>query len=88
VFPKNFGLELSITLLSMLVFGGMGTIRGALFGALFLYCLPEALRFIQNYRMLLNGVLLAAMVIWQPSGILGKGGLLDWQNIVRKRKAQ
>jgi branched-chain amino acid transport system permease protein len=88
VFPKNFGLELSITMLSMLVFGGMGTIRGALFGALFLYCLPEALRFIQNYRMLLNGVLLAAMVIWQPSGILGKGGLLDWQNIVRKRKAQ
>jgi branched-chain amino acid transport system permease protein len=88
VFPKNFGLELSITMLSMLVFGGMGTIRGALFGALFLYCLPEALRFIQNYRMLLNGVLLAAMVIWQPSGILGKGGLLDWQNIVRKRKTQ
>ena len=88
VFPKNFGLELSITMLSMLVFGGMGTIRGALFGALFLYSLPEALRFIQNYRMLLYGVLLAAMVIWQPSGILGKGGLLDWQNIVRKKKAQ
>lgn len=76
VFPKNFGLELSVSMLSMLVFGGMGVIKGALFGAVFLYCLPEILRPIQNYRMLLYGVILAAMVIWQPSGILGREGLL------------
>ncbi len=77
VFPKNFSLELSIVMLSMLVFGGMGTIKGALFGAISLYCLPEALRVIQNYRMLLYGFLLAIMVIWQPSGVLGQGGVVD-----------
>jgi len=76
VFPKNFSLELSITMLSMLVFGGMGTISGAILGAVLLYCLPEIFRPIQNYRMMLYGIALAAMVVWQPSGLLGRNGLL------------
>lgn len=76
VFPKNFNLELSLTMLSMLIFGGMGTIKGALLGAFSLYCLPEIFRPIQNYRMLLYGFVLAAMVIWNPSGVLGREGLL------------
>lgn len=77
VFPRNFTLELSIIMLSMLVFGGMGMIKGALLGSILLYCLPEIFRPIQNYRMLLYGLILAAMVIWQPSGLLGREGLLS-----------
>jgi len=88
VFPKSFGLELSVTMLSMLVFGGMGTIKGALFGALFLYCLPEVFRFVQEYRMLVYGLLLATMVIRQPAGIFGKGGMLEWQKIAKLLKVK
>lgn len=80
VFPRNFTLELSVVMLSMLVFGGMGMIKGALFGSILLYCLPEIFRSIQNYRMLLYGLILAAMVIWQPSGLLGREGLFSRAN--------
>ena len=77
VFPRNFSVEMSVLFLSMLVFGGLGTIRGAIFGAFFLYLLPECFRFIENYRMLVYGALLTMIVILQPNGMLGRGGLLD-----------
>ena len=77
VFPRNFSFEMSVLFLSMLVFGGLGTIRGAIFGAFFLYLLPECFRFIENYRMLVYGALLTIIVILQPNGMLGRGGLLD-----------
>ena len=77
VFPRNFSFEMSVLFLSMLVFGGLGTIRGAIFGAFFLYLLPECFRFIENYRMLVYGALLTMIVILQPNGMLGRGGLLD-----------
>ena len=62
VFPRNFSFEMSVLFLSMLVFGGLGTIRGAIFGAFFLYLLPECFRFIENYRMLVYGALLTMIV--------------------------
>ncbi len=77
IFPRNFPFELSVLFLSMLIFGGMGTIKGALFGAIFLYILPEMFRFIQEYRMLIYGLTLAFMVVLQPDGILGKGGIVE-----------
>jgi len=89
VFPRNFSFEMSVLFLSMLVFGGLGTIRGAVFGAFVLYILPEFFRFIENYRMLVYGSMLAMIVILQPNGILGRGGLLD-RCILRlvKKKAE
>jgi len=77
LFPRNFSFEMSVLFLSMLVFGGLGTIRGAIFGAFFLYLLPECFRFIESYRMLVYGALLTVIVILQPNGMLGRGGLLD-----------
>ncbi len=77
VFPKNFPFELSVLFLSMLIFGGMGTIRGAVFGAILLYILPEIFRFIENYRMLVYGILLTIMVTLQPQGVLGVDGVAD-----------
>jgi branched-chain amino acid transport system permease protein len=76
VFPENFGFDRSIDILAMLVLGGLGTIRGAVFGALLLQVLPEALRFIQDYRMLVSGAVLALMMVFQPMGLLGKGSFL------------
>lgn len=88
VFPGNFSFSRSITILAMLVFGGMGTIRGAVFGAAILYLLPETLRFIENYRMLVYGGILIAMVTLQPMGLLGRGSLLwhGWTRLTERLK--
>ena len=76
VFPDNFGFDRSIDILAMLVLGGMGTIRGAVLGAFLLQVLPEALRVIQDYRMLVSGGILALMILFQPMGLLGRGSFL------------
>lgn len=76
VFPNNFAFSRSISIISMLVFGGMGTIRGAVFGGFLLKVLPEMFRFIENYRMLIYGGILVLMVMFQPMGLLGRGSVL------------
>jgi branched-chain amino acid transport system permease protein len=76
VFPEYFDFTRSVEILAMLVFGGMGTIRGAVFGAVVLVILPEYLRFIENYRMLVYGGILILMILVQPMGFLGKRSFL------------
>ena len=73
---SSFSFSESITILAMLIFGGLGTIRGALAGAFVLGVAPEALRFISEYRLLVHGALLIVMVRFQPQGLLGPGSWL------------
>jgi branched-chain amino acid transport system permease protein len=79
VTPYDFGFLPSIYVLAMVVFGGLGTIRGAVFGAAFLTAMPELFRFVQDYRNLIYGALLILMMLYQPRGLLGRGGLL-WRD--------
>jgi branched-chain amino acid transport system permease protein len=72
VTPTSFGFIESVVILSMLIFGGLGTIRGALVGALVLGALPEVFRFISNYRLLTFGLILVLMLRFQPQGLLGE----------------
>jgi len=76
VTPNGFGFPVSVSILSMLVFGGLGTIRGAMAGAILLGILPEVFRFISNYRLLVYGFLLLFMVRFQPQGIVGEDSWL------------
>jgi branched-chain amino acid transport system permease protein len=71
VTPYDFGFLPSIYVLVMVVFGGMGTIRGPVFGAAFLTAMPELFRFVQEYRNLIYGGLLIAIMLYQPKGLLG-----------------
>jgi branched-chain amino acid transport system permease protein len=71
--PYDFGFLPSIYILAMLVFGGIGTIRGAIFGAAFLTILPELSRFAQEYRNSIYGLLLVFMMLFEPKGLLGDG---------------
>ena len=73
---QDFGFPLSITILAMVVFGGLGTIRGAIAGAIILGLAPEILRPLREYRMLMYGGLLLLMMRFQPGGLLGREGLL------------
>jgi branched-chain amino acid transport system permease protein len=74
--PYDFGFPLSIQILTLAVFGGLGTIRGPVLGAVILTLLPEYLRFIQDYRMLTYGLLLVLIMMFQPQGLFGKNSFI------------
>jgi branched-chain amino acid transport system permease protein len=76
IMPQNFGFGQSILILCMVVFGGIGTRWGPLVGAALLGILPEISRPIMEYRTLLYGLLLVAMMRFQPSGLLGPDSIL------------
>lgn len=69
--PKNFGYNMSIMILVFVVLGGIGNIRGSIVAAVVLTFLPEYLRTLQKYRMLIYAVVLIVMMIfnWNPTCI-------------------
>lgn len=77
--PSSFTLNESILMLSMVIVGGTGNIRGPLLGAAVLIALPELLRFMAmpdsvaaNVRLLAYGLLLIVMMHVRPQGLAGK----------------
>jgi branched-chain amino acid transport system permease protein len=76
IMPQNFGFGQSIVILSMVVFGGIGTRWGPLVGAIILGVLPEISRPIMEYRTFVYGMLLMAMMRFQPGGLLGYESIL------------
>ena len=76
--PTSFSLNESILMLSMVIVGGTGNVRGPLIGAAVLILLPEALRFLHlpdavaaNVRLLAYGLLLVVMMHLRPQGLAG-----------------
>ncbi len=76
IMATNFGFGQSIVILSMVVLGGIGTLRGPIVGALVLGALPEVSRPLLEYRTLLYGALLMVCMRFQPQGLLGEGSFL------------
>jgi branched-chain amino acid transport system permease protein len=76
IMPVNFNFAQSMVILSMVVFGGIGTLCGPIVGAIVLGALPEISRPAMEYRTLLYGVLLLLLMRYQPSGILGEQSLI------------
>ena len=77
--PTSFSLNESILMLSMVIVGGTGNVRGPLVGAAVLILLPEALLFLSlpdavaaNVRLLAYGLLLIIMMHLRPQGLAGK----------------
>ncbi len=66
--PKNFGYNMSIMILVFVVLGGIGNIRGSIISAVVLTLLPELLRGLSNYRMLIYSIVLIVMMLfnWSP----------------------
>ena len=64
----KFGYNMSIMILVYVVLGGIGNIRGSVIAATLLYVLPEKLRFLQSYRMLIYAVVLIVVMLfsWSP----------------------
>ena len=71
VSPESFNFLESIIILCMVVLGGMASIPGVILGAVVLYLLPEGLREFQQYRMLIFGGALVAIMVFRPQGFIG-----------------
>jgi branched-chain amino acid transport system permease protein len=72
VYPASFLVWQSVLVLCMVVLGGMGSIPGVIVGALILILLPEYLRAISEYRLLMFGAILVLMMVFRPGGIIPK----------------
>src|SRR5205085_152698 len=69
--PSYFGLAKSIEIVVMVTLGGLGSISGAILAAIVLTLLPEVLRPIAEYRMIIYSLLLVFMMLLRPQGLLG-----------------
>ena len=76
--PSSFTVMESITILLMVIFGGMGSISGSVVGAVILIVLPELLRFLgmpssiaAPMRQMIYGLLLVVLMLKRPQGIMG-----------------
>ena len=86
--PKNFGYNMSITILVFVVLGGIGNIRGSVIAAVILTLLPELLRFLSDYRMLIYAVVLIVtmILVWSPGGIAFRERLENMNPFRKKEK--
>lgn len=66
--PANFGYNMSIMILVFVILGGMGNFRGSVIAAVILTLLPELLRGLSDYRMLMYSIILIIMMLynWSP----------------------
>lgn len=69
IFPHSFGLIVSINVVSLVIIGGSGSIPGVIIGSLALVGLPELLREFAEFRLLIYGALLVAMMLLKPEGL-------------------
>lgn len=79
--PTSFTVMESIFIISIVIIGGAGSLRGPVVGAVVLVTLPELLRFVglpspvaANVRQILYGGALIAFMMWRPQGLLGEYG--------------
>ena len=80
--PGDWGFSRMIDILVYCVIGGAASPWGAMLGAAIISLLPEVFRFLHDYRDIVNGIVLLAVVIFAPQGIAGL-----WSRDRRGRKA-
>jgi branched-chain amino acid transport system permease protein len=81
--PASCGFKYSIQLVTMVVVGGMATIWGSVLGAAVLTLLPQVLTFLEDYDILVYGLILILMVLFMPEGI-ARGSVNAAQRIREK----
>ncbi|RCV63327.1 branched-chain amino acid transport system permease protein [Methanophagales archaeon] len=77
--PSSFTIMESILILLMVIFGGMGSIKGSILGAIILVVFPELLRFLgmpsaiaAPTRQMIYGLVLIILMIKRPQGLMGR----------------
>ena len=67
--PDNFTFLVSVTIMTMVIAGGMDNVLGVIVGAFLLTMLPEKLRAFSDYRILFYGLVVIGFLIIRPRGI-------------------
>jgi branched-chain amino acid transport system permease protein len=70
VSPESFSFIESAIILAIVVLGGMGSQIGVVLAAVLLIVLPELGRVLEQFRMLVFGGAMVAIMVWRPSGLL------------------
>ncbi len=70
IFPDNFNMSVSINILCVVILGGLGNQYGVILGAMALIALPDILRGLSDFRMIIYALLLIIMMILKPQGFL------------------
>ncbi|MCB0405341.1 MAG: branched-chain amino acid ABC transporter permease [Bdellovibrionales bacterium] len=87
--PNTFNFNRSVEVVIMVVIGGMGSLSGAVIGAVLVTMLPELLRFFAEYRMVIFSGLLVLVMLLRPMGIFGRHEIWEaswFANLKRKPK--
>ncbi len=69
--PNTFIFDTSILILSIVIFGGMGSLKGMIIGAALLIIFPEALRSFAQFRFIIYGLILVMIMRYRPQGLMG-----------------
>ena len=69
VSPEVFGVQMVVLAFTMLYVGGIGTVGGAVFGAIIVSILPETFRTFKDYQDLAYGAALIVILIYAPRGL-------------------
>ncbi|MFV3077464.1 high-affinity branched-chain amino acid ABC transporter permease LivM [Niveispirillum fermenti] len=72
VSPESFGFIESALILAIVVLGGMGSQIGVVIAALFIVLLPEVGREFADFRMIVFGMAMIAIMVWRPGGLLSQ----------------
>ena len=70
---NDYSFTQAINMLIWAVVGGTAFVIGPIVGATLLTVLPEVLRFTQNYREVVDGIILIAIVLFRPEGLIAPG---------------
>ncbi len=68
--PASFGFNLSVELVTMVIIGGLGSIYGSFLGAAILTLLPEFLRAVHDFDIVVYGLMLILMTMFMPGGLV------------------
>jgi branched-chain amino acid transport system permease protein len=68
--PASFEILVSITALAVVILGGLGSLPGVVVGAMVLIGLPGLLREFEEFRLLIYGGALVAIMILRPQGLI------------------
>ena len=69
--PEDFNFLKSVEIVVMVILGGMGSLIGVIIAAVLLTILPELLRGVAEYRMIIYALLLIIMMLTRPQGLFG-----------------
>jgi branched-chain amino acid transport system permease protein len=86
VSADSFRLDETFAILTMLIVGGMGSLLGPVIGAVVLVVLPEASRFLAEYRGVVYGLILIAVILFRPEGIAGVPGIIQPRGLLQRKR--